>query len=824
MPRKPYLVLLALVVSLSSFAQKRDYSSSEVYQKLKKLNVLGSVLYVAAHPDDENTSLIAYYANEELYRTAYLSATRGDGGQNLVGPEIREYLGIIRTQELLAARRTDGGQQFFSRANDFGYSKHSDETFNIWDKQQVLADFVWTIRKFRPDVMITRFNIAPGETHGHHTASAVLAQEAFKLAGDKNAFPEQLKYVSVWQPKRLYWNTSPWFYSRRGEELDTTGLAKIDIGKYNPVMGMSYSEVSALSRSMHKSQGFGSSGSRGENWEYLIQEQGPANRNPFEGVETTWKRVAGGDKVQAYIDQALKNFDIQHPDYTVQYLLRAKEALLAIKDDFWKDIKLKEVDDLILQLSGTYLEVRASDFAYTPGDSIELTLEAVNRSAFPMLLTSISFEKLGVTDALSMTLNKNRREQKTWKLKVPANSAYSNPYWLNETGTLGMYKVNDQLQIGLPENNPALTAKVKLKVGAVELNYELPVIYKRTDPVDGEVYRPLEIQPTVMVNVEASALVFANGAPKDVSVRAIAGKDGVKGELKLQLPSGWTASPAMQSINLAKKSDEQVFTFSITAPAVASEGELKAVATIDGKTYDRGRVVIAYDHIPTQSIYPVSTARVVKVDLKKKGEQIGYIMGAGDDIPASLEQIGYKVTILNKDDVTKENLAKFQAVILGVRAFNTVDWLSYKNKELFEYVNNGGNVIVQYNTTGRLVTNEISPYDLKISRDRVAVEEAEVRILANDHAVLNSPNKITNKDFDNWVQERGLYFPNEWAPEFTAVLSANDPGEDPRDGGLLVAKYGKGYYVYTGYSWFRELPAGVSGAYRLFANLISLGE
>jgi hypothetical protein len=534
--------------------------------------------------------------------------------------------------------------------------------------------------------------------------------------------------------------------------------------------------------------------------------------------------VAGGDKVQAYIDQALKNFDIQHPDYTVQYLLRAKEALLAIKDDFWKDIKLKEVDDLILQLSGTYLEVRASDFAYTPGDSIELTLEAVNRSAFPMLLTSISFEKLGVTDALSMTLNKNRREQKTWKLKVPANSAYSNPYWLNETGTLGMYKVNDQLQIGLPENNPALTAKVKLKVGAVELNYELPVIYKRTDPVDGEVYRPLEIQPTVMVNVEASALVFANGAPKDVSVRAIAGKDGVKGELKLQLPSGWTASPAMQSINLAKKSDEQVFTFSITAPAVASEGELKAVATIDGKTYDRGRVVIAYDHIPTQSIYPVSTARVVKVDLKKKGEQIGYIMGAGDDIPASLEQIGYKVTILNKDDVTKENLAKFQAVILGVRAFNTVDWLSYKNKELFEYVNNGGNVIVQYNTTGRLVTNEISPYDLKISRDRVAVEEAEVRILANDHAVLNSPNKITNKDFDNWVQERGLYFPNEWAPEFTAVLSANDPGEDPRDGGLLVAKYGKGYYVYTGYSWFRELPAGVSGAYRLFANLISLGE
>ena len=365
---------------------------------------------------------------------------------------------------------------------------------------------------------------------------------------------------------------------------------------------------------------------------------------------------------------------------------------------------------------------------------------------------------------------------------------------------------------------------MKLKVGAIELNYELPVVYKRTDPVDGEVYRPLEIQPEVMVNVEASALVFANGEPKNVSVRAIAGRDGVKGELKLQLPTGWSYSPAKQMIDLTKKSDEQVFTFSISAPTNASEGELKAVATVNNKTYDRGKVVIAYDHIPTQTLYPVSSARVVKVDLKKKGEQIGYIMGAGDDIPASLEQIGYKVTLLGKDDVTAEKLAKYQAVILGVRAFNTVDWLSFKNKDLFEYVEGGGNLIVQYNTTGRLVTQEISPYELKISRDRVAVEDAEVRILAADHAVLNSPNKITNKDFENWVQERGLYFPDKWGSEFSAILSANDPGEDPRDGGLLIAKYGKGYYIYTGYSWFRELPAGVSGAYRIFANLISISE
>ncbi|MCP4459609.1 MAG: PIG-L family deacetylase [Cytophagales bacterium] len=819
-----YPALLMLVMSFFSFAQPKQFSSSDIQQKLKKLGVLGSVLYVAAHPDDENTSLIGYYANEELYRTAYLSATRGDGGQNLIGPEIREQLGIIRTQELLAARRNDGSQQFFSRANDFGYSKHPDETFNVWGHDEILADFVWSIRKFRPDVIMTRFNIAPGMTHGHHTASAMLAKEAFKLSGDKNAFPEQLEFVDVWQPKRLYWNTSPWFYRRSGETLDTTGLAKINIGKYNPVLGKSYSEISAISRSMHKSQGFGSTGRRGDSWEYLIQWDGDESSDPFADVETSWKRVTGGESIGNLVNEATMNYDPNDPNLTLGYLMRIKDKITAMDDDFWREIKLAEVDELILAITGTYLEVRANDYAFVPGDSIELTLEVINRSSSLIFLENIEFSDFGNQSLGSVRLDLNTRFNEEFNFKLPENLNYSQHYWLEEEGVLGRYKVANQQLRGNPENAPVLSALINLSFRGQNLPIEVPIIFKRNDPVDGEVYRPIEIQPAVMANIESASLIFSDAEAKPVEVRVIAGKDNVKGNLGLNLPDGWKSAPESQNVELVIKGEEQVFTFEITPPAGASEGLLEALMTVDGKSYDRGRVVIEYDHIPTQTLFPKSGTRVVKLDLKKKGNSIGYIEGAGDDLPNNLTQIGYTVTMLEKDDVSATNLAQFDAVILGVRAFNTVSWLAYKNQDLFEYVKNGGNVIVQFNTSHRLVTQEVAPFPLKLSRDRVAVEEAEVRIIAENHDVLNTPNKITSEDFDNWVQERGLYFPNEWSDDFAAILSSNDPGEDRRDGGLLVAKYGEGYYVYSGYSWFRQLPAGVPGAYRLFTNLISLGK
>ncbi|MEQ9229223.1 MAG: PIG-L family deacetylase, partial [Cyclobacteriaceae bacterium] len=445
---------------LASFAQTKDYSSSAILQDLKKLNVLGSVLYVAAHPDDENTAIIAYYANEELFRAGYLSATRGDGGQNLVGPEIREQLGIIRTQELLAARRTDGGEQMFSRANDFGYSKNPEETFKMWDKQEILSDFVWAFRKFRPDVIITRFDDQP-PNHGHHTASAILAREAFKLSGDKNAFPEQLKYVEPWQPKRIYWNTHPFFFQRRGVAFDTANYGQVPIGKYNAVLGKSYTEISAVSRSMHKSQGFGSTGSRGERNDYLTQWEGSESLQPFDGIDTTWERVIGGKKVKPIIEAAIVSFDPLNPSASLADLLKIKAAIADnVKDEFWKKVKLAEVDKLMLSVTGTFLEVSADDYSYTPGDSIVLRLEAVNRSSQPLKL--IAVEGLGVSTSIDAELSDNKRINTTWKAVIKKEQPYSNPYWLEEEGTLGRYEVKEQLLRGLPENPPVYKATVTL--------------------------------------------------------------------------------------------------------------------------------------------------------------------------------------------------------------------------------------------------------------------------------------------------------------------------------------------------------------------------
>ncbi len=780
------------------------------------------MLYIAAHPDDENTRMIGYFANNRHMRTAYLSATRGDGGQNLIGPEIREELGMIRTQELLAARRTDGGQQFFSRANDFGYSKHPDETFNIWNREEVLADFVWTFRKFKPDIIITRFSEEPGGNHGHHVASAILAREAFKLSGDKSAFPEQLNYVEPWSPKKIFWNTGWWWFRNTGR--DTTGLSTFGVGQYNPLLGKSDSEIAAESRSMHKSQGFGSSGSRGEEIEYLQQWGGSESKNPFDDIDTSWDRIAGSESVKFYIQKAINEYDETNPSAILEPLVLARRELAKLDDEFWVEIKTKEIDELIKAVSGLFIELRANDNSYVVGDSIAIQLEAINRSDGEISLEGIQFNQWADPVSIGAPLLNNKRFNSKMNFILPNGIQYSNPYWLVDKGTLGMYNVEDQLLIGKPENDPSISANVTINVGGESIDLFVPVIYKRTDPVDGEVYEPISIGPPVMVNMAGGVLVFGDDQPKSIDVRVIAGKQNIEGNVKLTLPSGWTCAPALKTFNLSDKGEEQIFTFQVTPPKKASEGKILAIATLNGKEYKKGLSVIEYDHIPKQTLYPDSEIRIVRLDLKKKGNLIGYIEGAGDVIPQNLKEVGYNVELLKKDDVVAESLKKYDAIILGVRAFNTVDWLSFKNKDLFKYVENGGNLIVQYNTNRSMVTEEIAPFELKLSRDRVAVEEAPVTMLDKNHPVLLGPNKITEKDFENWVQERGLYFPNEWSEDFTPILSSNDPGESPKDGGLLIAKYGKGYYIYSGYSWFRELPAGVPGAYRLFVNMISIGK
>ncbi|MFT2010180.1 PIG-L deacetylase family protein [Pontibacter sp. 13R65] len=795
-------------------------------QDIKKLNVLGSALYIAAHPDDENTRLIAYLANEGLYNTGYLSVTRGDGGQNLIGPQIREELGIIRTQELLQARRTDGGQQFFTRANDFGFSKNPQETFTIWEKEQVLADMVWVIRKFKPDVLITRFSPLPSGTHGHHTASAILAGEAFEAAGDKKRFPEQLKYVEVWQPKRLLWNTGVWSF-RSEQEFDAYGskLLKLDVGKFNPLLGKSYPEIAAESRSMHKSQGFGATGSRGTAIEYLEHTKGDkAQKELFEGINTNWSRVKGGDKVAKLLQKVADEFKPENPAAAVPALLAARTEMQKLSDNYWKQVKLQELEQVIKHALGLYLEVTATDYAVAPGEGVRLHVEAINRSAVPVSLQRMQIDLAGTDTTLAVPLQPNSPFTLSLAAKVPAQVAYTQPYWLRKEGSLGMFAIEGQQEVGLPENNPVAPVVFSVLVSGQTISYTVPVVHKRTDPVDGETYRPFEISPPVFVNILEKVFMFADEVPKQVRVLVKSGKANVSGTVALSLPKGWQVEPASVPVELGAKGAEQTAIFTITPPRDQQEVTLKAVATVEGKKYTKGLNVIQYSHIPAQTTYPEATAKAVKLDLQKRGEKIGYVMGAGDELPANLQQIGYEVTVLKDEDMKPETLRHYDAIVLGVRAYNTLERLRFHQPQLMGYVREGGNLIVQYNTSARLVTPDIAPFPLRISSDRVTVEQAEVRMLKPEHPVLNVPNKITSKDFEGWVQERGLYFPNEWSKEFEAILSSNDPGEPARDGGLLVAPYGKGNYIYTGYSWFRQLPAGVPGAYRLFTNLISLGK
>lgn len=819
-----YLLLLCFLSGIPfSLAQKPEKpNSAEILLKLKKLNFLGNVLYVAAHPDDENTRLISWLSNDQLANTAYLSLTRGDGGQNLVGPEIREALGVIRTQELLAARRIDGGQQFFSRANDFGYSKSPEETQEIWDRDKVLSDVVWVYRNFRPDIVITRFPLDGGGGHGHHTTSAIMAKEAFQIASDKTKFSDQLEYVQPWQPKRIYVNTGRWW--NPDINADTEGVLTVDVGGYSPLLGKSYTEIAALSRSQHKSQGFGSTGTRGVEEEYLELMAGDAAESDlFEGVETSWKRVKGGEKIGAVIEKAITEYDPVQPSAIMPYLLTARAEILKLDDRFWKQTKLKQVDELIKNVLGLYLEVVANDFSVTPGDQIKVNVEAINRSPFPVKLERVRYNSLADTVA-SMDLPHNIDITFKTTLDIPGDKNYSIPYWLKNKGTLGMYEVNDRDLIGQPVNGPAIPVDFVLKIGGQEITYTMPVVYKWNDPVKGEQYKPFVFTPPVFANISEPVYIFPGNEGKTVEVMLKAGKSDISGKVRLDVPEGWKIEPAEHPFMLSLKGEEQKVRFQLMPPDQQSVGKIKAVVEMNGRTYSNSIINIDYDHIPAQTLMPEADAEVVKLDIKKAGEVVGYIHGAGDAIPAALREIGYQVIEMSENEITPEALAKMDAVILGVRALNTNERIPFYMGDLLKYVENGGTLIVQYNTNFRLKTEDFAPYPLQLSRDRVTDETAAVEILQPKHPALNTPNKITSKDFEGWVQERGLYFPDKWDEQYEALLSSNDEGEKPKKGGLLVAKHGKGYYIYTGYSWFRELPAGVPGAYRLFVNLVSLGN
>jgi LmbE family N-acetylglucosaminyl deacetylase len=787
-------------------------SSQAILHDLQSFRQMGSVLYIAAHPDDENSELIAYLARGRDYRTAYLSLTRGDGGQNVLGPEFGQKLGVARTQELLAARRIDGARQFFSRAVDFGFSKDYRETLNIWDKQGVLSDMVRVIRTFRPDVLITRFSPIPGGTHGHHTASAILAIEAFKLAGDPNAFPDQLSELKPWQPVRILWNASPF----ERNKVSGTNEVKIDAGGRDPVTGESFSDIAGRSRSMHKTQGFGAyrgHGTGGPRMErFQLLGGSPVTNDILDGVDTNWDRVPGGGPIDVLSGEIVAQFNSQDPAASVPKLLelRAELADLATDDSVVAE-KRALLDRILEACLGLEVETTMARPEVVPGEKMKLRHSAVVHSSVPVRWIGVRYFESNEEVNKNFDLHPGHAVSWNSIQTLPAGTPLSEPYWLREEGTPGMFRVDDPSLIGRPENRPVFPIEEIFEVGGQTL--AIP-----DEP------KHLEVIPPVSLHFVSDIALLTPGSSRPITVEITAARANSSGTLKLDAPDDWKISPGEQSFHLGKVGDRSRLEFTITAPPQSTTAKIIASAEINGVRYRNDREEISYPHIPRQLLQPLASLKAISLDLATRGHTVGYLPGAGDSVAEDLRQMGYTVTMLDDKNLTADELRGLDAVVIGIRAFNVRTNIASQLPVLFGYVEGGGTLVVQYNRPDNLKTKELAPYDLHLSGDRVTDETAAVTFLAPDNPVLNTPNKITDADFSGWVQERGIYFPNHWDDHFIPILACHDPGESPLKGSLLVAQYGKGYFVYTGLDFFRELPAGVPGAYRLFANLISLGK
>jgi len=820
------LCLLAGLIVLNSAgggltAQRIELpDAAELQTALHKLNVLGSVLYVAAHPDDENTSALAYFSKGRKFRTAYLSLTRGDGGQNLIGPEKGAEIGIIRTQELMAARRIDGAEQFFTRAIDFGYSKTPQETLEFWGREEILSDLVWIIRRFRPDVIASRFAVDGSSGHGHHTAGGWLIKEAFSAASDPDMFPEQLKHVEPWQAKRLYWN------SWRPSEEEARDLQSYDSGTYNVLLGKSYSEMAAESRSMHKSQGFGATARRGSRLDYFKLVGGePAEADVFDGIDTSWERVPGGEKIGRMLNSVIESFDPENPADSVSALLAVHRELSRLEETHWTQIKKRELLSVVQACAGLWMEAIAADYAAAPGDEIRIAATLVNRSDVPFRVERISWPGSTTEAPGGGPLSNNSPLVLEQTIRIPEDVPISQPYWLEAAPGFGIFRVGEQRLIGEAGNPPSLSVSISLGVQGELLEYSLPVLFRWTDRAAGELFRAFEVRPRVTLELEDKVSVFASGSPKKIQVKLKSHSPDAAGRVRLVgRNGGWRVSPAEVSFALTGKYAEQQVTFTVTPPAGAGEAVLTAEAEVGGEILDRALVEISYPHIHRQVYFPMSRVKVVKLDVRRLGNRLGYIMGAGDEVPAGLRSLGYEVVELSDEELENADLSGFDAIITGIRAYNTRERLKHTQPRLLKYVEEGGTLIVQYNVSRGLQLANPGPYPLTIGRDRVSMEDAHVEFLDPSHPLLNFPNAITQKDLEGWVQERGLYFASRWDERYTPVLSSHDAGEPDRNGGLLYARYGKGVFIYTGYSWFRQLPAGVPGAFRLFVNLIEAGK
>lgn len=817
--------------------QRELSGAAEAKLALDRLTVTGSVLMIAAHPDDENTAVLAYFARGRKVRTGYLSLTRGEGGQNLIGPEQGDALGVVRTQELLAARRIDGAEQYFSRAIDFGFSKTAQEAFEKWGgHDKILSDVVWVIRRFRPDVIVLRFSGTPRDGHGQHQVSAILGKEAFSAAADPKRFPEQLHWVEPWQAKRIMWNT---FAFNRQQELESEKLPDkivVDPGDYDPVLGHSYAEIAGMSRSLHRSQGQGTPERRGAAKNYLVTVAGDAaKQDAFDGIDITWNRVPGGGPVGEVLQEADRAFDAAHPSKIVPLLLKAQKMMAGLHHPV-VDLKRRELSDAIALCSGLWLDATADKYAVTPGGALKLSATAINRDRLPVEVRSVEVEGMlqkSSTLAAPTALPYNEPKVFALSLNVPEGQPLSQPYWLREPKQGETYAVANQLDIGLAENPPLLRAHFHLRIESEDVEVIRPVQYRYIERSQGELTRAIVVEPPVALQLSQGALLFPDQSARSVSLQVKANMPGASGKIEIQAPAGWSVAPASQDFQIANTAQEATLSFQLTPPAKDAQGTLQVSAKLGGLTAAAGMDVISYPHIPPQILFPRANADLVRTDVRLLARNIGYVMGAGDDVPEALRGIGANVAMLSADDLKSGGLGRFDAIVTGVCAYSARPDLLDNQQRLLEYVKAGGTLVVQYQGLrpsspcggdADILWQRIGPYPIKLGRDRVTEENSQIELQNPGNPLLHQPNEITSRDFEGWVQERGLYFASEWDPHYQPLFSTHDANEKPLLGGALYTRYGKGAYVFTALSFFRELPAGVPGAFRIFANFLSAGK
>ncbi|MCZ2486450.1 PIG-L family deacetylase [Aquirufa antheringensis] len=814
-------IILFALLSLPAFAQQR--TSAQLGEDLQKLRVLGSVLHVAAHPDDESTHMLTWFAQQQHWETSYFACTRGDGGQNLIGDEQGVPLGLIRTQELLAARRIDGANQYFSRAFDFGFSKSTEEALVFWDRQLILSDLVWVIRKTRPDIIFTRFPPDARAGHGHHSASAALAIEAYKAAADPKMFPEQLKKgVDVWQAKRLLWNTFR-FPGSTGNSTISDSQFKVNIGDYLPFLGQSTGELAAYSRSQHKSQGFGFAVDRGRSTEYFATLGGEAPKEfLWDGVDASWNRV--NSNIDALITPIIKAYNPAKPYESISALINLKKSIQALPKSPWTEKKLNEINTWVVNAAGIYLGATTSQGIVAVGEKLPIKTEFIVRAPIQVEKVQISFA--GMDSTIHGTLEPYKKYP--FNRVITASAPITQPYWIQEAKATGHFNVSDQQKIGQAKVDPAYTAKAIFHIQGEEFSLEKPVQELIIDPVKGEILQPIAVTPKTVFRLSSNVVLLPKGSKTTKTIQlSITALAALKpGRMEVKSGASVLANISLKEGMKAGEKREWPVSFNeavVPNGKITSNLQLHIYAGSENWIDSLDLQTIEYPHIPTQRYFTPVNLSLLHIDFAKKGNRLGYIKGAGDKVPEALKQMGYQVDFLGEKDLTAANLQKYDAVLTGVRAYNTNDYWENAYPEIMKYIENGGNYVVQYNTASFLgpMKSSMSPYPLLVSRNRITKEEAKPAFLLPSHALLNSPNKISETDFQDWIQERSVYTAETNDPHFEFPLGFTDPNEAENKGNIAVTKYGKGQFIYTGLVFFRELPAGVPGAYRLLANLLA---